>query len=410
MGTTWHKTDFKGVRFRKHSERKHGVKFDQYFTITYKLDGATKTEAIGWASEGHSASEAFQKLCELKRNQKSGQGPRTLAEIRAEGERERKTAKQEEAAAEQRNKTLDQYWPDYYKAAQKSKKAVSYNKEESHYRIWLSPLLGHIPLNDIKLEQWDLLTDALSKAKLSKRTQEYVTGTLRRILKHAYHRRLIDEAPPSGKRIGVTGPGSSNRRLRAIRPDEAEIILSKLETKDRPAWRISKFAFLTGCRVSEAFNLRHRDIDLISGVVTFPKTKNRDARSLPISKPLRQILDEIPEGKPQDLVFISLKNLPYTEAPSAFRTVVDDLKLNAGRDELDRISFHSIRHSVATELAKRLNIRELMDVMGWRTVLMATRYIKGDESSKRNALAGLENTLKPQKGKVLPMRKRKVRK
>jgi len=120
---------------------------------------------------------------------------------------------------------------------------------------------------------------------------------------------------------------------------------------------------------------------------------------------LKQIFDEIPEGKPQDSVFISLKGFPYKEAPSAFRTVVDALKLNEGRDPLDKISFHSIRHSVATELAKRLNIRELMDVMGWRTVLMATRYIKGDEDTKRNALAGLEQTLKPQEGKILPFNK-----
>ncbi|WDP88706.1 MAG: site-specific integrase [Desulfobacter sp.] len=406
MATAWHKTDFKGVRYRKHPKRKHGIKFDQYFVITYKLDGVTKSEAIGWASEGHSASESFEKLCELKRNQKSGQGPRTIAEAKQEAELKREQIKRERTAAEQKNKTLNQYWPEYYKTAKKSKKKVSYEKEESHYRLWLSPLLGHISLNDIKLEQWDLLTEALSKDGKSKRTQEYVTGTLRRILKHAYHRRLIDEAPPSGKRIGVTGPGNSNRRRRIIRPDEAEAILSKLEETDRSAWRITRFAFLTGCRASEAFNLCYRDIDLISQIITFPETKNKDPRSLPISESLKQIFDEIPEGKPQDRVFLSLKEIPYKEAPSAFRTVVDALKLNEGRAPLDKISFHSIRHSVATELAKRLNIRELMDVMGWRTVLMATRYIKGDEDTKRNALAGLEQALKPQEGKILPFNKK----
>jgi integrase len=405
MATTWYKTDFKGVRYRKHPTRKHGVKFDQYFVITYKLDGATKSEAIGWASEGHTASEAFDRLNELKKNQKSGQGPRTIAETRREAELHREKKEKERLAAEQRDKTLDQYWPVYYNAAKNSKKESSYKKEESHYRIWLSPLFGHIPLNKIKLDQWGLLTDALVKAEKSKRTQEYVTGTLRRILKHAYTRDIIDEAPPTGKTIGVTGPGGSNRRMRIIRPDQAEAILSKLEETDSAAWRITRFAFLTGCRASEAFNLRWRDVDLITGELTFPKTKNKDPRTLTVSDALRQLFNEIPEGNPQDRVFISLKGFPYREAPSAFRTVVDDLKLNEGRAPLDKISFHSIRHTAATQLAKQLNIRELMDVMGWRTVLMATRYVKGDEEKMSYALAGLEQALKPQEGKILPFNK-----
>ena len=45
--TQWHKTDFKGIRYRKHPTRKHGVQADRYYVLTYKLDGKTKTEAVG---------------------------------------------------------------------------------------------------------------------------------------------------------------------------------------------------------------------------------------------------------------------------------------------------------------------------------------------------------------------------
>ena len=75
----WFKTDFKGVRYRKHPTRKHGVGFDRYYVITYKLDGKTKSEAMGWASEGVKPSECFEALNRLKKNWKTG-GPRTLAE------------------------------------------------------------------------------------------------------------------------------------------------------------------------------------------------------------------------------------------------------------------------------------------------------------------------------------------
>ena len=85
---------------------------------------------------------------------------------------------------------------------------------------------------------------------------------------------------------------------------------------------------------------------------------------------------------------------------------MNELKLNDGHGERNKITFHSIRHSVATELSKRLNLRDLMEVMGWRTVQMAMRYVHGDEKAKRSALAGLENVLKPkEKGKVLKMKR-----
>jgi len=64
----------KGVRFRKHPARKHGVKFDRYFVITYKWQGKTVSEAVGWASDGNKASEAYDILKELKHNQKTGDG------------------------------------------------------------------------------------------------------------------------------------------------------------------------------------------------------------------------------------------------------------------------------------------------------------------------------------------------
>ena len=81
MGS-WYKTDFKGVRYRKHATRKHGVQNDRYYVLTYKLDGKTKSEAVGWATDKVKPSECFELLCQLKRNQKTGKGPRTLAEMR----------------------------------------------------------------------------------------------------------------------------------------------------------------------------------------------------------------------------------------------------------------------------------------------------------------------------------------
>ncbi|MDK2957325.1 MAG: hypothetical protein PWQ57_2822 [Desulfovibrionales bacterium] len=392
----WKNTSHPGVRFRLHPTRKHGVQRDRYFAVRYYVDGQRVEEGVGWASEGWTAEKASLLRAELRKAVKTGEGARTLGEKREQAKAER----EEEQA---RNMSLADYWRDHYApSASRAKKAESFEKEESHFRLWLNPILGKVRMQDVGMGHWDDLVSALAKAGRSKRTQEYVTGTLRRVLKHAYHRRFIDEAPPSGKRVGVTGPGASNRRLRVIRPEEAEVILAELEQRDRNAWRVTRFTFLTGCRASEAFNLKWAQVDLGGGRLRFVETKNRDTRTLPITSALREIFDEISMGEPDERVFVKETGEPYKQAPYSFKAVVSSLGLNEGRSDRDKITWHSIRHSVATSLASRLNPRDLMEVMGWRTVQMAMRYVHGDDSAKLHALSGLERGLVQEKAKVLP--------
>ena len=110
---TWHKTDFKGVRYRKHPTRKHGVQFDHYYVITYKYQGRTITEAVGWASEGNKPLDAFGQLCQLKRNQKTGKGPYTLADMRKKAEFEKQAERQE---AVRHDVTVAESWAAYIEA------------------------------------------------------------------------------------------------------------------------------------------------------------------------------------------------------------------------------------------------------------------------------------------------------
>lgn len=55
---------------------------------------------------------------------------------------------------------------------------------------------------------------------------------------------------------------------------------------------------------------------------------------------------------------------------------------------------------VGIRTAQRLGPRDLMDVMGWRTVEMAMRYVHGNDEAKTKALEMLGTA--PQQGKILP--------
>lgn len=80
MGAEWHSTGFKGVRYRKHPTRKHGVSYDKYFSIRYQRDGKRVEEGLGWASEKWTAEKAALTLAEIKNVWKTGKGLSTLKE------------------------------------------------------------------------------------------------------------------------------------------------------------------------------------------------------------------------------------------------------------------------------------------------------------------------------------------
>jgi len=388
-----------GVRYREHRDRKHGAVRDRYYAITYWWEGKTHTEGLGWASEGIKPSDCFEKLELLKKNQKLRQGPCTLGELREEQDRNKRTEQEALLAEEKRRVTLERYFEnDYAPAAKAKKKATTWAKEVQHFRSWIGPLLGRERLEDIDLPHWDDLVKRLDTAGLSARSKEYITGTLRRILRFAFDRRVTKIPPPSAKRVGVKGPGDSNRRTRVITLAEEASILEKLVDEDNHAERFVRFGFLTGARASEIFNLRWGNVDFTHGVVRFTDTKNKDARELPLSSAARELLEGMKVGKTDAHVFTKPSGKPYSQAPQVYYDIVRNLGLNDGRGPHDKIDFHSIRHTVATRLARRLTIRELMDVMGWRVMAMAARYIKSDDATVRSALDSLGGAIV---GKVL---------
>lgn len=390
----WESSTYPGVRYREHATRKNGsVKKDRYFAIRFQIDGKRTEEGLVWASEGWTAENASEELAKLKRAARSGSGPRTLGEARKIKDREFKEQ-------ESREISLRDYYQKHYLPFAKQSKPGSWDKEDAHMRLHIDPVLWEIPICNIQIPQWDDLVLALCGKKLSQRSIEYITRTLRRVIKHALRRRIVNIPPPSGKDIGATAP-KNNRRQRIITPSERRRIMSTLKKYDHQAWMITQFAFLTGCRAGEAFKLEWRNVS--STHVIFEKTKNSESRRIPISGSLAELISELNRTGPTDKVFLNSKGQPFTEAPSQFFSVVNNLGLNEGRDRLDRISFHTIRHSVATELAKVLDLRSLMDIMGWKVPAMALRYMHGDEEAARNALDMLGD--REDHGKILSFRR-----
>ncbi|MFH0789224.1 MAG: site-specific integrase, partial [Pseudomonadota bacterium] len=87
----------RGIRYREHPTRKHGIHPDRYFTICYQKDQVRVEEGFGWLSEGRTLKKAIKRLDELKeaakdpdvKNPDGTPKPTRLSEAR-QAEKERK--------------------------------------------------------------------------------------------------------------------------------------------------------------------------------------------------------------------------------------------------------------------------------------------------------------------------------
>jgi len=105
MKSKWHKSQYPGVRFREHKERKYNNQPDRYFVIRYKKKGKLIGESVGWASNGMNAQKANGIRAEIVQNIKEGKSPQSLAEKRQiEAER----IKAENEKREQGKESLEQ--------------------------------------------------------------------------------------------------------------------------------------------------------------------------------------------------------------------------------------------------------------------------------------------------------------
>jgi integrase len=146
---------------------------------------------------------------------------------------------------------------------------------------------------------------------------------------------------------GVRRPKDGRARERIASPEEVE----KLTELASPALRRAiLFALETGMRAGEIAALR----DVRGSVAYLHDTKNGEARQVPLSSRAIEIWSE---GIPLTAGSIS----------GLFTRLCEDAGITG-------LTFHDLRHSCCTRLAKKLTLLELCKMMGWRDPRHAMIY------------------------------------
>ncbi len=230
---TWKPTKFKGVRYREHPTRKHGIMPDRYFVIRYQRDGKRVEEKLGWASDKvgkWTAEKAASVLAGLKDAFDLGkEKPTRLSEARQAEKERREQAAEEKAQQEKDALTFGQFFREtYYPTAKRDKKPMSYLTEWGFFENWIDPAIGAIPLKDIRPLHLERLKKTLLDAGKSARTIEYIFSTIRGTWNTARRHRVIEGNSPTK---AVKKPKVENKRVRFLTTDEAAELL---ELSGRP--------------------------------------------------------------------------------------------------------------------------------------------------------------------------------
>lgn len=235
-------------------------------------------------------------------------------------------------------------------------------------------------------------------------------STLRIFSKYLYSNHRLDDVMAS-----VTFPWSkhyveAHRRVpserRFFSPDEVERLISFREPqrKGRGALTFQPevenlyngyFLLLasTGCRRSEALNLKVNDINLTDNTLIFRDTKAGDSRRVPIPPQLAQFLSEHIESyqlKEQNPIFFSVRQLHQKRVLQRLSNTAPELELKRRAKLLrirKRVHQHMFRHTVATELIKAdVSILKVQRILGHHDLRVTQLYTQLVVEDLRDAI------------------------
>jgi integrase len=159
----------------------------------------------------------------------------------------------------------------------------------------------------------------------------------------------------------VNKPKQNKGRTRRLEKGEEKELLEKAPEELKP---IILLALETAMRRGEIAMMRWEHVDLKKRYVHLPKTKNGEARSVPLSPVALDILKSIPRQIKGDVFLLHPDTISKW-----FRSAADD----AGLTDL---RFHDLRHEATSRLFENtdLDFMEVKGITGHKSLQMLSRY------------------------------------
>jgi len=393
----WIKSNSTGVRYRLHKSRKHGVHFDKYFAIRYRVDGKLKEEGIGWASDGWTERKAAAELATLKANQTTGKGPRTLREAREiRQQADQKVADRVLGDAEKKKKesllVLDSVFSHYCDANSHKK---SLKDEINYFKNWIAPTVGKKKLDEIFLLDLERIKKKMIATDRAPRSIQYVKSIIRQIYNFAADHKIYSGEVPTNNFLKKQR--IDNRRIRYLSPDEAGLLLKEIQKHSNTTYQVSLLSLNSGMRFGEIAGLLWQHVNTNRKEILVVDAKNGESRSVYMTEAVMQIFSEMHRGGENQLVFPAATGKKMQRVSNVFARAVNHLSLNEGiTDRRLKFVFHSLRHSCASWLVNSgVELPVIAKILGHKTLAMTMRYSHVNDKSVRSAMSLLDNQQPP---------------
>jgi integrase len=387
-----------GIRYREHPTRKHGVRRDRYYTLRFSVDGKQIEEALGWASEGWTLKLAQEKLGELRKAKRTGQGPATLREERETNLRAKREKAAAVAEAARRQRTVADLWDRYAKEIMTVENKPRTTAQKTHQ--WLraiAPKIGHLQIDNVTDK--DAADVVFAPLRLDATGQviggKAAAGNLYRHLHHMFAQALAWglRAKALGNPLENVNEPKVARRERLLTDSEVDALMEALDaasTAHPQAIAAIRVAFLTGARIREILTLRWQDIRHDEIELHLVDTKTGFSRRQ-ISPEALAVLDGVERMVGCPYVFRGIstpaKTLAYVTVEKTFRRIV----AQAG---VERCTLHTIRHWFATQTANSAsNARVGMLLTGHKSLQAYMGYVHADKEQAHTLAATIGSRL-----------------
>lgn len=183
---------------------------------------------------------------------------------------------------------------------------------------------------------------------------------------------------------------------RAKKENKLPVVLSKEEIKiffshnENAKYKlIFGLIYSSGLRISEATNLKIKDLDFFSGILWVRQGKGAKDRQTILPKVIIPVMKKYVSRKPVDsFVFESSRGGRLTER-SLQKMFFQALKKSGIKK---RATCHSLRHSFATHLLESgTDIRYIQELLGHKKIETTQIYMKVTSQSLKNIKSPLDN-------------------
>lgn len=139
---------------------------------------------------------------------------------------------------------------------------------------YLEPVLGELLISEVHRGELEVLHAAMNHAP---RRANQAINLLSSIFKYAINKNYVTKNPAKG----IRRYPEKSREVFVPKRDGIKL-LNAINELEEPFKGLLTFILATGCRKSEAFNLKWEDVDLDLETVTFRNRKNKKDLTLPL--------------------------------------------------------------------------------------------------------------------------------